>query len=111
MTNGGPLFLAFGSPDHGGISLRLVPERSYIGAMAVSLSIKSVPEELVDALRSRAARNHRSIQGELLHILEAAVRPRPFRAEALRRQLHALGIATPGESVMMVREDRDESGE
>jgi hypothetical protein len=48
------------------------------------------------------------VQGELMHILEAAVRPRPFRAEALQRQLEALGLSTPGESVAMVREDRDE---
>jgi plasmid stability protein len=78
--------------------------------MALSLSIKSVPNELVEELRKQAARNHRSIQGELLHILEAAVRPRPFRAEALRLQLEALGVSTPGESVTMVREDRDERG-
>jgi plasmid stability protein len=76
--------------------------------MAVSLSIKAVPDDLVEALRERAVRNHRSIQGELLHILEAAVRPRPFRGDALRQQLEALGLSTPGESVAMVREDRDE---
>ena len=76
--------------------------------MAVSLSIKDVPDDLAEALRTRAARNHRSVQGELMHILEAAVRPRPFRAEALQRQLEALGLSSSGESVAMVREDRDE---
>ena len=38
-----------------------------------NLSIKSVPEALAEQLRQRAARNHRSLQGELMAILEAAV--------------------------------------
>jgi plasmid stability protein len=41
--------------------------------MAVNLSVKNVPEELAELLRQRAARNHRSLQRELLNILEAAV--------------------------------------
>lgn len=42
--------------------------------MPVNLSIKNVPDEIAQALRDRAARNHRSLQGELLRLLEAAVR-------------------------------------
>jgi plasmid stability protein len=38
--------------------------------MPVSLSIKNVPEDLAERLRERAKRNHRSLQGELLAILE-----------------------------------------
>ncbi len=38
-----------------------------------TLSIKDVPDDWADALRQRAARNHRSLQGELTAILEAAV--------------------------------------
>ena len=41
--------------------------------MAVNLSIKNVPEALAAKLRERAGRNHRSLQGELMAILEAAV--------------------------------------
>lgn len=37
-----------------------------------SLSIKDVPETLLVAIRQRAARNHRSLQGELMALLEAA---------------------------------------
>ncbi len=37
-----------------------------------SLSIKDVPEPLLTAIRQRAARNHRSLQGELMALLEAA---------------------------------------
>ena len=38
-----------------------------------NLSIKDVPEPLAQALRERAARNHRSLQGELMAIVEQAV--------------------------------------
>jgi plasmid stability protein len=76
--------------------------------MAVSLSIKDVPDETAHALRDRAARNHRSVQGELMHILEAAVRPRPFQAGALWQQLQALGFSTPDDSASLIRESRDE---
>ena len=41
--------------------------------MASNLSVKNVPETTLVALRARAARNHRSLQGELMSILEAAV--------------------------------------
>lgn len=40
-----------------------------------NLSIKDVPEELAEALRKRAARNHRSLQGELMAIITEAVQP------------------------------------
>ena len=39
-----------------------------------NLSIKDVPEAWASSLRERAARNHRSLQGELMAIVEAAVR-------------------------------------
>ncbi len=38
-----------------------------------SLSIKDVPEPLLEALRRRAARNHRSLQGELMALIAQAV--------------------------------------
>lgn len=41
--------------------------------MPVNLSIKEVPDVLADGLRRRAARNHRSMQRELMAIVEAAV--------------------------------------
>lgn len=41
--------------------------------MTVNLSIKNVPEALAARLRARAGRNHRSLQGELMAILESAV--------------------------------------
>jgi hypothetical protein len=76
--------------------------------MSVSLSIKDVPAPIVRELRRRAKANRRSMQGELLHILENAVRrPKPFDAQGLLREIKALGLSTPSESVRMIREDRD----
>lgn len=40
-----------------------------------NLSIKDVPEAWAEALRQRALRHHRSLQGELMAIVEAAVAP------------------------------------
>ena len=39
--------------------------------MPVNLSVKNVPDELANRLRARAERNHRSLQRELLSILES----------------------------------------
>jgi antitoxin FitA len=75
--------------------------------MTYSLSIKDVPAEIVEAVRERARRNHRSMQGELLHIVETAVRPRTFQVDELIRRVQAAGLSTPSESAAMVREDRD----
>jgi plasmid stability protein len=38
-----------------------------------NISVKEVPEAWAEALRQRAARNHRSLQGELMAMIEAAV--------------------------------------
>jgi plasmid stability protein len=40
--------------------------------MSVNLSIKDVPEAVAERLRLRAGRNHRSLQGELMAIIESA---------------------------------------
>jgi plasmid stability protein len=75
--------------------------------MAVTLTIKRVPEELVRKLRRRAARHNRSLQGELLTLLEDALSPRELSVAELHREIQALGLRTPAESVRMIREDRD----
>src|SRR5689334_712338 len=43
------------------------------GVSMPNLSIKEVPEAIAEALRQQAARNHRSLQGELMAILQQAV--------------------------------------
>lgn len=49
--------------------------------MPVHLSIKNVPDDIAEQLRRRAAANRRSLQRELLRILETAV-GRRTRADA-----------------------------
>lgn len=39
-----------------------------------TLSIKDVPEAWTESLRQRAARNHRSLQGELMFLIEQAIK-------------------------------------
>ncbi len=76
--------------------------------MTTNLSIKNVPDEIVERLRERAKRNHRSLQGELLSILEATVGSgRGLTVDELYQKTKALGIHTPSESTQMIREDRD----
>lgn len=55
-----------------------------------NLSIKDVPEAWAEALRQRAVRNHRSLQGELMAILEKAVAE---TAEASVARLGGVGRA------------------
>ncbi len=40
-----------------------------------TLSIKDVPDDLAERLRQRASRNHRSLQGELMAIIQQAMQP------------------------------------
>jgi plasmid stability protein len=46
---------------------------SQSGAIMPNLSIKDVPEAWAEALRQRASRSHRSLQGELMAIIERAL--------------------------------------
>jgi antitoxin FitA len=76
--------------------------------MPVSLSIKNVPDDLVGRLKERAARHHRSLQGELMAILEEAVGTRrAMTPEEALAAVRAMGLSTPEEAAAMVREDRD----
>ena len=43
--------------------------------MTVNLSIKNVPDALAKKLRARAEGNHRSLQGELMALLESTLGP------------------------------------
>ncbi len=75
--------------------------------MPVNLSIKNVPDDLAARLRDRAKRHHRSLQREMMVILEEATAPRRLTITGLRREVEALGLRTPAEAVVMLREDRD----
>ncbi len=61
--------------------------------MAVNLSVKNVPDELAELLRRRAATNNRSLQRELMSILEAAIgRGNVADGVATKTQRNALTI-------------------
>ena len=77
--------------------------------MPVNLSIKNVPDHLAEQLRIRAAASHRSMQGELLAILEHALKEnRPLAPAALLAKVRELGIRTEREAADDLRRDRDE---
>jgi antitoxin FitA len=75
--------------------------------MPVTLTIKKVPDRIVAKLRKRAGANHRSLQGELLALLEESVAREVISIEELQRRVARLKLRTPSESVQMIREDRD----
>lgn len=106
-------------------------------AMPVTLTIKQVPDRIAERLRLRAAATHRSLQGELLAILESAVfegaaqvrqpeaqyRPAPaadrasdatpargerMTLEELWARSRRLGPPSQSESAAIVRAQRDE---
>ena len=72
-----------------------------------SVSVKNVPEELLERLRARAKQHHRSLQGEMLAILEEAAVPNGLSIGELRKEVRKLGLQTRDEATAMIREDRD----
>lgn len=72
------------------------------------LSVENIPEDLLDRLRRRAERNHRSLQDEVMCILEeAAAEEGELSLRELRAHIDELGLRTLGEATQIVREDRD----
>jgi len=77
--------------------------------MSVNLSIKNVPDYLAGQLRKRATRHHRSLQGELMAILEENLgNRRSLTPTELLSKIRAFGLKTPGEAVRLIRRERDE---
>ena len=72
-----------------------------------SLSIKNVPEELVADLRERARGHHRSLQGELMTILEEAVQPKRLTVSEAYQRVKERGLSTEDDSTRIIREHRD----
>jgi plasmid stability protein len=89
--------------------MALLQNQTLENAMSVSLSIKDVPEEILERLRARAERNHRSLQKELLAIIEAAaLEDDEITVDELVEYVKALGISSPtNESTAWIRELRD----
>jgi plasmid stability protein len=75
--------------------------------MPVNLSIKDVPDDLATALRERARSNHRSLQGELMSMIETHLGGRPFQARRLWEEVRALGLRTSSDAAATIRRERD----
>ena len=76
-----------------------------------SLLVRDVPAHVVDGLKRRAAVNRRSLQQEMLEILEqAAGQPTPATAaetaKAIRKRLAEKGIGF-ADSAPLIRADRE----
>ena len=73
----------------------------------MNLSIKNVPEPIVQRLRERAARRHCSLQGELLDIIESAAGETPvMRSVDVLAEVRQLGLSKVLSSVEIIRADR-----
>ena len=75
--------------------------------MPVNLSVKNVPDDLAERLRKRAQRHHRSLQGELLVILEEATGPTRLSVDEAEQRLRVLDFSTGDDSTAWVRGLRD----
>lgn len=76
--------------------------------MPVNLSIKNVPDALAERLRQRAESSHRSMQGELMAILENALAPRPpVTLRDVFEHAKRLELTTPREAATDLRRERD----
>jgi antitoxin FitA len=73
-----------------------------------SLSIKNVADETLRRLRARADRNHRSLQQELLAIVEAAAfADSELTVDDLAEFVDDLGLSTSADMTDWIRELRD----
>jgi plasmid stability protein len=74
----------------------------------MDLAIKNASDDLITALKLRAKANHRSMQREVLAILEEAVRtPDRLTPSEVLAKARRLGLNTRPTSASIVRSDRD----
>lgn len=79
--------------------------------MVVTLSIKNAPVSVVARLKQRALRHRRSLQGELLALIEAAAREEDaglLGPVELVAAVRAAGVTSKGNSASLVRRMREE---
>jgi plasmid stability protein len=77
-------------------------------AMPVNISIKNVPDDVVRRLRQRAERHHRSLHGEVMEIIAAAVRDASRATPAdILAEVRRLELKTPNEAAAILRAERD----
>ena len=72
-----------------------------------TLSIKNVPDELLDRLRKQAKSHHRSLQGELMAILESGTQARRMSISEVHDVVKGFGLRKSDDSTRWIRETRD----
>ncbi len=78
--------------------------------MPMALLIENTPDDIVKLLRQRADKHGRSLQGELLAIVEAALLDLHTATPAeILAEVRRLGLITPNESSEIIRTDRQRS--
>ena len=73
--------------------------------MSVNLSIKNASDEVVAALKLRAKQNHRSLQGELMAIIEEAAKGNERSALTGVQEAAAAGWQGRDEAAAMVEKE------
>lgn len=68
---------------------RLVPNKNQDGSMT-NFTLKGIPDELHQRLKERAVRNRRSMNSEVIHILEQVLMPSRQSAEEAIAKAEAL---------------------
>ncbi len=74
-----------------------------------NLALRGLSQDMYDSLKRAAARNHRSLNGEVLARLEASIRPAAVTAEAVlarvARRSSSLRLPPLEEEVLKVLKD------
>ena len=79
----------------------------------VTVTIKNIPEQVYERIKAQAKKNHRSINGEILSILEQAISLPPIDVQATlerarkERELTADYTITADEIERMINEGRE----
>ena len=77
------------------------------------LALRGLPTAVHEAIREAAARNHRSLNGEILARLEASVRPGPADLQGLLARIRERGgrtrLASLDEDALRALEDAGRS--
>jgi antitoxin FitA len=85
------------------------PNRNHFGGLMPSLTLKNIPEQKLEMLKRKAQEHHRSLQGEMMHLIDEALNApkNQLTLEGALARAKAMGLGGPNESTRMIREDRD----
>jgi plasmid stability protein len=91
----------------------MVPKWNQMEHHMVTVTIKNIPEQVYERIKAQAKSNHRSINGEILSILEQAISLPPIDVQVTLerarkvRELTANYTVTAAEIEKMINEGRE----